>query len=80
MKNVNVFGQTMRSWSSKYPDAAVTASEMLKDVHHIPTYMVESDKALISRFHRIVGIGNSSYPMAIYQNGQFLRQQQQKYR
>lgn len=41
---------------------------------------IGSDKALISRFHRIVGIGNSSYPMAIYQNGQFLRQQQQKYR
>jgi uncharacterized protein RhaS with RHS repeats len=77
MKNVDVYGQTHRSWPSIYPDSGTSTSDIRNNIHVPPIYMVGSNKHLLSRLNRLMGWSNYAYPMAIYQNGKFIRNQYQ---
>lgn len=80
MQNVEVWGQTMRSWPSIYPDWGQSTANMRKGIHGGPTYMIGSDKGKFTQFDRVTGKPYQAYPMGIYQNGKFLRNQYQRYR
>ncbi|MDR2407164.1 MAG: hypothetical protein LBE13_03505 [Bacteroidales bacterium] len=77
MKNVNVYGQTHRSWPSIYPDNGTSTSNIRNNIHIPPIYMVGSNKHVLSRLNRLMGWSNYAYPMAIYQNGKFIGTQYQ---
>ena len=72
MKNVDVYGQTNRSWPSKLRNRGLTNSDMLNDIHNYPTYMIGSNKSLYHRLRRKIGGFYYAYPMAVYQNGKYL--------
>ncbi len=73
MKNVEVWGQTKRSWPSLYPDLSHTTSNMNKGIHIGTTYMVGNTKSFFDRLNRKLGKTSYGYPMGVYQNGKFLR-------
>jgi len=77
MKNVDVFGQTHRSWPSKLRNRGLTTSEFRDDIHNYPVYMVGSNKAFHARLQRMLGRPYYVYPMDVYQNGKYLRSRYQ---
>jgi hypothetical protein len=73
MKNVEVWGQTIRSWLCSSPDYGLTSSDMRSNKHHLPTYKVGSTMGLAPRVDRKLGKVHSVNSMEVYQNGKFLR-------
>jgi hypothetical protein len=73
MANVEVWGQSQKSWPSPYSDARVSTSNINSGNHKAPTYMVGSIQNAIVGFNtRVLGQPTYAYPMAIFKNGQFV--------
>lgn len=72
MKNVNLWGQTQRSWPSSYTDARVYTDNIGNGNHIVPTYMVGS-KIGITSFNTVyLRQPTYAYPMSVYRNGKFI--------
>ena len=74
MRNINVWGQTTRSWPSPFSNVRLTTSSIRKGNHYVPTYLVGSYPGRLSS---ITGQPSASNPMAIYKNGVLVRFSQQ---
>jgi len=75
MKNVDVWGQTQRSWPSPYTNARVSTPDIVSGNQHMPTYFVGSQKGLPGVISR--AMPTAAFPMAVYKNGQFIGFKQQ---
>jgi RHS repeat-associated protein len=69
MKNVDVWGQTTRSWPSPFANSRLTNDDIQVGIHHVPTYMVGSDKSFGTRVLATLQIAQKINPMAIFKNG-----------
>jgi RHS repeat-associated protein len=70
MKNVDVWGQTQRSWPSPVTNARYVTGDIAKGIHKYPTYFVGSQKGGTGVLSR--ALPTAAYPMAVYKNGQFV--------
>ena len=77
MKNVDVAGQTHRSWPSPYTNVRQPTDNISNGNHIYPTYMVGSDKSLPQRINTLLGSPTYAQPMAVYRNGILIRYEHQ---
>ncbi len=73
MKNVEVAGQTHRSWPSPFTNVRQPTDNTANGKHIYPTYMVGSDKSFPQRVNTLLGSPTYAQPMAVYQNGVLIR-------
>jgi hypothetical protein len=71
MNDVEVWGQTQRTWPSPYTNVRISTSNIKSGNHQPPTYFVGSVVGSVAN-----KISNTmptyAYPMAVYKNGQFV--------
>ncbi|MDQ7960824.1 RHS repeat-associated core domain-containing protein, partial [Flavobacterium lindanitolerans] len=77
MKNVEVVGQTHKSWPSSFTNVRQPTDNISKGKHTYPTYMVGSDKSFVQRVNTLLGFPTYAKPMAVYQNGTLIRYEHQ---
>jgi len=65
--NVDVLGQTSRSWPSPYTNVRYVTDDIENNIHGYPTYMVGSNRIMgfFSRYSQM-----PASPMSIFRNGQ----------
>jgi RHS repeat-associated protein len=77
MTNVNVWGQTTKSWPSPFSNVRKTTDNIANGKHDVPTYLVGSSKGLVDRLSSIMRQPSAINPMALYKNGVLIRFDQQ---
>lgn len=78
MTNVNVWGQTERSWPSPYTNTRVYTDNIGSSNHDYPTYMVGSKRGITGFNTVYLKQPTYGYPMSLYRNGTFIKNEHQK--